>query len=599
MAANVLGRAYIEVHADTKAFGRELLLETQAIATLAERQSGNAGERIGKGLSEGIQRETRRAAPKVAGTLYRSIGRDLFKVGRGGRLLPQLTTTLVAEAVQVGTKVGSSFASSFASGAADGFQSIFKTIGNIVTSIGSSVGNVGSQGPFAAILGVAILTGIPAIIGAIIALASAFSGLLNVVYLVPGALSAVLAAIIPLVVAFQGFGEAIGALASGDAKKLNEALKNLTPSARAVVRDLQPLVAVFRKIREFTQESFFKPLVGVFKELQPFFSTTITGGFMQVAASAGEFTKQLLLLARDPVVSMFFAQTFEFAASLFRTLGPPVLALLKSLATMSIASFPTLDKLAKGFGNLLLRFAGWVDKTVKNGDFESFMDKMLLAFDNLKRLIDSGWEFIKSLIGGPQEQKEAQDFFDQVIQTIDDLTAFFKSPDGKTAIQGMIDLAKIFLTWLKETLLVALLIVGAIEAMAQALREVLRLLGLVSSNQNKVAVLSPEQLRLNRATQTFGAAPGHADGGDFNREHLAWFAEGNKRELVLPMTNPSRVREIASQSGLTSMLNQDMSVNVYIGDEQVTARVEKVANAAFKQFGRSYKFGPRFVGVGG
>jgi hypothetical protein len=599
MAANVLGRAYIEVHADTKAFGRELLRETQAIATLAERESGNAGERIGKGLSDGIQRETRRAAPKVAGTLYRAIGRDLFRVGRGGRLLPQLQSVLVAEAIQVGGKVGKSFAGSFASGAIDGFQAIFKTLGNFVSSIGSSVGNVGSGGPFAAILGGLILTGIPAIIGAIIALASALSGLLNVIYLVPGALSAILAAIIPLVVAFQGFGEAIGALASGDAKKLNEALKNLTPSARAVVRDLQPLVKVFRDIRRFAQEAFFKPLVGVFKELKPFFSNTIAGGFMQVAASAGEFTKQLLMLARDPVVTMFFAQTFEFAASLFRTLGPPVLALIKALATLSLATFPTLDKLAKGFGNMLLKFGAWVDKTVKNGDFEGFMDKMLLAFDNLGRLIDSGWEFIKSLIGGPQEQKEAQDFFDQLIDAIDSLTAFFKSPDGKVALQGMIDLAKIFLTGLLAILVGALSIVGAFEAMAQALREVLRLLGLVSSNTNHIVALTPAQLNLNRGQQTLGSAPGHADGGDFNREHLAWFAEGNKRELVLPMTNPQRVREIASQSGLTSMLNQDMTVNVYVGDEQVTARVEKVANAAFKQFGRSYKFGPRFVGVGG
>jgi hypothetical protein len=599
MAANVLGRAYIEVHADTKAFAKELLRETQAIATLAERESGNAGERIGKGLSDGIQRETRRAAPKIAGTLYRSIGRDLFKVGRGGRLISQLAPALAVEAAEVGVKIGGSFAKNFAVGAADGFQAVLKTLGGLVTSIGSSVGNVGSSGPFAAILGVLILTGIPALIGAVIALASAFSGLLNIVFLIPGALSALLASIIPLVVAFQGFGEAIGALASGDVKKINEALKGLTPSARAVVREMFPLVKVFRDIKKLTQESFFRPLVGVFKQLQPFFSNTIAGGFMLVARSAGEFTRQLLLLANDPVVRMFFAQTFEFAASLFRTLGPPVLALLKSLATMSLATFPTLDKLAKGFGNLLLKFANWVDTSVKNGDFDRFMDKMLLAFDNLSRLIDSTWNFIKSLIGGPQEQKEAQEFFDQVIALIDDLTAFFKSPDGKVAIQGMIDLAKIFLRWLGETLMIALLIIGALEAMAQALTEVLRLLGLAADEQRRLVPISSNQLRINAGAESMGAAPGHADGGDFSRQHLAWISEGNKREIILPMTDPKRAMEIASSSGLTSMLNQDMSVNVYIGDEQIAARVERVANASIRQFGRSYKFGPRFVGIGG
>ncbi|MCL1999700.1 MAG: hypothetical protein FWG65_13155 [Turicibacter sp.] len=37
---------------------------------------------------------------------------------------------------------------------------------------------------------------------------------------------------------------------------------------------------------------------------------------------------------------------------------------------------------------------------------------------------------------------------------------------------------------------------------------------------------------------------GHADGGIFDREHIARFAEGNQPEAIIPLSKPDRVREI-------------------------------------------------------
>ena len=43
--------------------------------------------------------------------------------------------------------------------------------------------------------------------------------------------------------------------------------------------------------------------------------------------------------------------------------------------------------------------------------------------------------------------------------------------------------------------------------------------------------------------------PGHATGGIFNREHLAWFAEGNKPEAVIPLDGSNNALSLWAQAG--------------------------------------------------
>lgn len=60
--------------------------------------------------------------------------------------------------------------------------------------------------------------------------------------------------------AFKGVGEAMKAAAEGDAAALNEAIKDLTPSAQAFVKDVAKVAPEFKKLQRDVQESFFTPL---------------------------------------------------------------------------------------------------------------------------------------------------------------------------------------------------------------------------------------------------------------------------------------------------------------------------------------------------
>lgn len=594
MALNVLGRAYIEVHADTSPFAKEMLKEVEAISTAAEQQSQGAGKRIGRGLAQGVERETARSAPKVASRIFAAFS-NIFRRNSNRRLFNSTASNRFAqEAADVGTKMGASLGSSFFSTATGALGAVGKSVTSLLGSLGSSIGNVGANGPFAASIGLLIVTGIPAIVGAVIALISVLGPLLNLLFLLPAALGGAVAAIVPLTFAFKGFGTAVAAVASGDLKAINEAMKELTPSARAVAREVGGLAPAVKELGRVAQESFFSRLTGgkvtaAWKSL----TGTLKSGFATVGTAAGDFGAKLLALAASPEVQKFLAAMFKLASeSFFGTLGNAILNFLRVMALLGVESLPALQRLTAGFARMIDKFSAWIEESIRSGEFDRFMDKLFKALDNVGRLLSSGKNFIVSVIGGPEQQAHAQLFFDDIIKTIDDLTAFFKSDQGKRAISAMIGLADTFLWILKNTLLIFLQIIAAIDLIIEGIIE---LIGLLPGVNLPGAKWQPPRV----ARQTFGAAPGHAEGGDFNREHLAWISEGNKRELVIPMTDPSRARDIANRSGLSTMLKQDTIVNVYVGNEKLMSYVDRGVKAGVSQFGRAMARGPRPVGVNG
>jgi len=59
---------------------------------------------------------------------------------------------------------------------------------------------------------------------------------------------------------------------------------------------------------------------------------------------------------------------------------------------------------------------------------------------------------------------------------------------------------------------------------------------------------------VNRWLAKYASIPGYEDGGLSLKEKVARISERNKAELILPLTKPSRVRELADQHGLTEFL---------------------------------------------
>lgn len=596
MAVNVLGRAYIEVHADTKPFGRELKAEVTAISTVVEKSARTSGRDVGKALSQGIERETSASTPSVVRRIFSVFGREADKIGRGTNPISRfLFGSLRRDAEKAGVDAAAGFAGGFSKNVGDVLGAATSGIGKLVSSIGSSVGNVGGSSPLSGIVGIGIILGIPAIIGAVISLINVLGPLINGIGLLPGAFALAGAAILPVVVAFHGFGDAISAIISGDPKKIAEAMKSLAPAAQSVAKDFQSMLPFLRELKKGAQQSFFARLVGDLPKVQKALGPIFAKGFSEVADAAGSFAHNLLQLAYDPVVQKFFSDVFLFAKTAFDTLSDPVRHLVGALMEIADASFPHIQILLGMFGDLLDKFAKFLDESVRNGDFDEFLNNFMDALGAAKQLATVSIGLFKALLGGPDEQAKSKEFFALIIDVIGRLETFFESDRGKLAIQGMIDLGKIFLIVLGGFVL----LIGEALAEAEQLMRVIKWVLVHTGIMSVATDAANAGVQATGPSQSFGSAPGHATGGIFGTEHLARIAEGGRREVVIPLTDRKRAMELADRSGLTQMMNAPPTVNVYIGDEQIAARVDKRVQVGIKGLTSSMMYGPRPIGVGG
>jgi hypothetical protein len=565
---NVLGRAYIEVHADSRPFANELGVEIEAIAKAAEPKSKSAGDKVAGDVVEGAKKKLEKEGKKIFSDFL-----GLFSGNQSGGRKGSFD--------RLGSEAGKAFT--------NGLQSALKGAGGIIPSIGSSIGNVGSNGPFAWIVGLGVVTLIPAII----ALVSQLAALVNVVYLLPGAFSAAVAGIVPLIVAFHGFGTAISAIMSGDPKQIAEALKNLTPAARSVAKEFQQMLPLFHELRVTAQEYFFKPLIGALTVVRKALGPTLVAGFRQLALDGGFFTNQLLRLFASPQGRRFIAVMFDLADSFERELAPAVLTIVNGLMSLSTASAPFLKDLFARIGSSLTTFGSWLDTISKNGQLDKFLDNFNRALEKLKVFASAGWNLIQSLLGSTDRQNAADTFFDNLIDVITTLADFFASDEGHMAMQQLITDAGIFLYVLRDILTSVLLVFTAIQWAVDKLKELKALLG-QDVTQGAIHVFSSTPAKTGTRDRGYAAGTPATDGPAWR-----WTGEAGP-EAIIPLTDPARAKQLMDQSGLSQMQDGgDTNVAVYIGNEQLDARVVKVQSKGFKAFGRGMKYGPRLAAVGG
>jgi phage-related protein len=288
--------------------------------------------------------------------------------------------------------------------------------------------------------------GIAALIPIILGVAAALSKLIGLLALLPGVIGFAVAAISPLIVAFQGVGEALGALMSGDMEKLNEALKKLAPSARTFVREFGQILPMLRSVKQATQEAFFAPLVGHVKVLGKDLLPTLSRGLASVAGAWGRFVAGLLDLLRTPPVLHAINELFLGTQRIIDNLAPSLLRLFGVFFKMIEKGMPFIERMFGSLGKGLDKFVTFLEEAMADGRFESWLEGAFSVMSDL-------WELTKSLIRllgalfGPTAD-EGQTFIQNLTKMVDKLTEFFKSDEGIEFLENLVALLRESKGWL-------------------------------------------------------------------------------------------------------------------------------------------------------
>lgn len=475
------------------------------------------------------------------------------------------------------TRNGAGFFASLGRGAAGAFASLAET-GPVAL-----FGLVAALGAFIAVA--------PLAVSAFFAIGGALFSLVGLLNAVPATFAIATAALIPLVLAFGGFGEALTAIGQGDLEKTNEALKKLSPSARAVAREFQKLQPFFKGLQQNVQESFFGRLTGSLTALQKALGPTVSAGLQNVAFALGSFVDQLLKLAAKPETANLLSRLFETTATIIKDAGPGVLRFLTAIGKAIEGALPSLEKLGGKLGDAFGEFGDFIIDKVNDGSFQEFLDSAFLTLEKIGVILFEVLGLFKDMFATTDES--GQTFLDDVAEAVRKLREFFQAPEGKEFLENMITLAEDFGDILVFTIgLVAALVRGfaaVIEVVNDASEAIDRFFG----KAKKVNAGSIGSAFRNAAA---AALPMFAEGGITSGPSIAGEAGP---EAVLPLNNPARAAQVAQDAGLAALIGGAGNTVVYvtIDGQQLQGRIDRTVRANNAGLARQLSNGPRGLAV--
>ena len=617
-----LGEAFIEVHADTRPFAKELKAEVTAIlkkldATVTV-HGRKVGESIGRGVRDGLADKTdditttfwqrlrgrlRRIGADAGqefsdsfqrlatsnfilfrvlgglaqrmGTLFttlRRVGGEVFHVGRTLLQANKAMLQLGVQGVKSLLGLGNNLADALSSAQQAGSQ-LAGALGSLATSATSGAVGLGAMAA-AAILLTSVLAALVAV--AVVALAP-FAQLLNFALLFPAALSVLLGIIAPLVIALHGLGDVMDLVFEKDPKKFAEGFAELTPVMRQLTTLLRSFAPLFRSIQRVVQENFLGPIIVALGPLLTSIGRRLQNGLSAAAAAMGIFVADSLRLLASPAFTKFIDELFPSIARMIETMSPALMHLMSAMATATLAALPTVELLLGKLAGFIDQFATWIETTVADGRFQQFLDDAIASAGAI-------WDLIWSLIGLFAEMFTQTDdggrrFLEKITKAVNEFTKWLRSPEGKKALQDAVVLALAFAEAFRIALGFIRIIVSQLSAAFRKALAVLELVGIIQRKDVSGSIHNRQP------------ATSFSGGGVVGYDQVALVHKGEP--ILDPANSADRNRGILAEAGMLDLLSQPQTIIVNVGNEKLAEYVDYRVTVGARGTARSLAYGTR------
>ena len=473
----VLGDAYIEVHADTGPFDRELAASVERALIKAEtamRQRGrDAGNAFGEGVRFGIEDQLKNVGDdfsdklvktaQQAGTRVRREVGNAIGGGDGIELgvrvkdedLDRESNRLANWAARAGGTIASSLLGAFA-----GIGSVLPNLLNIGSN--STLGKVLSQPAILlAVLGAAG--------GLLIGLSQVLVPLAALILSLPAGLSVLGAVALGLTAVFTGLTDAIaGAFSAKTPEEFAKALEGLEGNTKDFVSSFGILGNLWRGLVGIAQREFFNKLDHSFRDFVAQNAISLQYGIRDVAGALGELADKLMVLLSSPAFSKFLDEVFASTTAIIELLTPGVIAGLSGFFTLIEGSLPFLESLAEKLSLAAIEFKKWVEGAKEDGSLKAFFDNAESTLTRIFAVGAAAFAMVKSLLTTLEETGFKDAIFIALESAFTSLKEFFESEDGKSAIQNMIVLAVGFILIATEVVIWIMRIIGWLDELGKA-----------------------------------------------------------------------------------------------------------------------------------
>jgi hypothetical protein len=589
-----LGGAYVTVDANVSGFGGKVVAKMRAELKAAERMAKDRGVAIGDALAAGIllgfvkqmpktraiiESEIRKIRANVTvGVMVKGPKRFRVKVDVDEESLKRSKDRVSNTSRQImreAERFGGTLFGRIASVMAGVSKNAANSLGKLKTTMGAAKGNA-----------VVLVVALEAIYFAAMALAGAFNAvgreLTNVLkggLALPGILAMILAVAAPMMVVFIGLGEKLKGIFDADPKKAKKALDALSGSLQTFAKELRAAKPWYDSLVKGTREAFFKNIVGIVPHIISAFGGALKSGFAGIADSVGSALRGIFDALSTPETLDALKKIFKTASDLVEKIGMGSSDFLITMRDMAVASLPALEQIGGLVGRILGDFEEWVGKKIETGEFNEMLGDFA---ETINELIDLA-EALFGLFGAMFDEgnQDGNSFIKMITKMVNEFHDFLERSEGKLALEGITFAAKIAAIALLGIITIIVGIIAALGSFVAAVKRavgwVINLFGLIDKNKIGSTAGKVVSKAKNLAIKNIR---GYAEGGIITKPTLATFAE-NGPEVAIPLTNPKRARQLIQESGLTTIIGhgeqQAINVAVYIGDEQLDAKIVKVS----------------------
>lgn len=580
-AGTKTGKAYVEIDASTKGFAPKVIQLIRSELRKAEPAARAGGRAIGREIADGIVQGMRRRmgwmvaeirtilrAVESGATIHVDVEVDATTITRARSQVDNMGRDIETSLRRMGGRYLGPLIGSIGAVLSGTFPKIATFLGSLKTVMGGAIGNATGLAMKIYMIYAALLT----VTGAFNAVGREVLNLTGLIGLIPGALAVTAAIAAPLMLSLRGVGDAMTAVWSGDKKKTDAALKGLSSSAKEVVLELGKTKTFVTNMIKSVQEGMFAPLKGVFSNIMFSIGNTVTVGMTKVSTALGMFFRTVGDKIATPQFSLFLDKLFTTASNLINVLSGPALNLFLAFQNMANASLPIIDQLGTISAGLIQKFADWINKKVDSGEFAKWIDDGLVTLRELKNLIGEVGLLLSALFD--EANQDGESFIVSITNLIIKMREFAESKEGEYALKGIAAAANIAMYAILGVAYGIGVIIAALGSLVAAVKDALNWLHLIEGTEKHIK----RRGEVLASSGVLNLAP-RANGGIIDRPTAIYAGEAG-REVVIPLTRPSRARQLADQSGLTGMLGGGGGGDTYVfylGEEQVDARMVRVA----------------------
>lgn len=253
--------------------------------------------------------------------------------------------------------------------------------------------------------------------------------------LIPGILLSAVGAAVVLKLALSGVGDAMKAALEGDPEKLAEALKKLSPNARAAVTEFAALAKAGKAVQQAVQDAFFANVGPAIKNLsKPLLS--LRNDAVGVATGFNGIVVEALKVAATPGVINGVSGSLTFVRDILDGIKAGIAPVIAGFAALAGQISIFGKDAGGGIANTMKQFGAFlqnVNLAALLQAAEPILKSIITLFSNLGTIVSSVFQGM-SLGGG--------DLFGVLGQITGQLATFLSTAEGQGALGSLGDVLR-------------------------------------------------------------------------------------------------------------------------------------------------------------